>query len=109
MKNCFLESRACLSLMRAVPKKIEPERLFFAKPGLSEFHKVSAQKTIFRVCFLQSRASLSFIRAVWKNIFLEPEALFFCKAGLLCVSKEQCGKNIFLEPEKLFCRKCNPC
>ena len=29
---------------------LEPEKLLFAKPGLSEFHKVSVQKKN-RVCF----------------------------------------------------------
>ena len=65
---------------------LEPEKLFFCKAGWSEFHKVSVQKTIFKSLksfFLQSWAGLSFIRLVCKNIFLEPEKLFFCKAGLV--------------------------
>ena len=42
---------------------------FFAKPGLSEFHKSSAQKKQFLEpdIFLQSRACLSFTRAVRKK------------------------------------------
>ena len=40
---------------------LEPEKLIFAKPGLSEFHESSTEK---------------------KNNFLEPEKLFFCKAML---------------------------
>ena len=42
-------------------KFLEPEKLCFAKPGLPEFHKSSAEK----------------------NNFLEPEKLFSCKAGLV--------------------------
>ena len=37
-------------LTRGMRKKndfLEPEKLFFAKPGLSEFHKVSVQETTF--------------------------------------------------------------
>ena len=30
-----------------------------------------------------------------KNVFLEPEELFFCKAGLVQVSKNTAGKTFF--------------
>ena len=43
--------------------------VFFAKPGLSEFHKSSAEKKI-RAFFLQSRTCLSFTRAAPKKHFL---------------------------------------
>ena len=66
----MLQSRACLSFMRAVQKKIEPEKLFF----------------------LQSQAFLIFIRLVCKNIFLESENCFLQSRAFLS-SYEQCGKN----------------
>jgi len=46
-KMFFLQSRLCLSFIRAVWKKTFFKSLisFFAKPGLSEFHKSSAEKT----------------------------------------------------------------
>ena len=51
-------------------KKIEPEKLFFfAKPGFSDFHKVSVQKHFFRVwkLFFTKPSFSEFIRAVWKK------------------------------------------
>ena len=58
-------------LTRGMRKKIEPEKLIFAKPGMSEFHESSTENNIFlepeKLFFLQSRASLSFKRAVWKK------------------------------------------
>ena len=46
---------------------LEPEQLFFAKPGLSEFHESSAKK----------------------NNFLEPEKMFFCKARFKGVTPQK--------------------
>ena len=62
---------------------LEPEQLFFAKPGLSEFHESSAEKNNFlepeKMFFLQRQACLNFIRLVcnkhffrvWNIVFLQ--------------------------------------
>ena len=62
-------------LTRGMRKNIflKPDTLFFAKPGLSEFHESSAEK---------------------KNNFLEPEKLFFLKRqACLNFIRLVCKKN----------------
>ena len=44
-------------------------------------------------------------RGMRKNDFLEPEKLFFCKAGWSEFHKVSVQKNNFLEPEKFFFAK----
>ena len=60
---------------------LEPEKLFFAKLGLSEFHESSAGKKKHRACFFAKPGLSEFHKiSVQKNIFSELEKLFFCKA-----------------------------
>ena len=43
---------------------LEPEKLFFAKLGWSEFHEISVQKQFFgarKIVFLQSVVSVNFV------------------------------------------------
>ena len=73
-------------------KKLEPENLIFAKPGLSEFHESRKKQSLY--FFLQSRASLSFIRAVWKKQFFRAwKAVFLqshaCMIFVRLVRKKQ--------------------
>ena len=73
-------------LTRGMRKKIEPEKLFFAKPGLSEFHESSAEKNNSlepeKMFCLQGQTCLNFIRPVCQKK-IEPGKLFFCKGELL--------------------------
>ena len=62
---------------------LEPEKLFFAKLGLSEFHESSAGKKNIEPVFLQSQACLNFIRLVCKkNFFRSLKNCFSAKPRL---------------------------
>ena len=80
-EKCFLQSWACLSFMRAVRKKYSLKTCFFlARPGLSEFHKISVQK----------------------------KKSFFFKAELLWVSWKQSGKKKFFRAWKIIFPQLQP-
>ena len=78
-----------------------------AKPGLSEFHESSAEKSSFlepeKLFFLQSQACLNFIRLVCKKqCFRVPKIVLVAKPGFFEFQRIARKKHIFLELDIFF-------
>jgi len=90
-------------LTRSMRKKMEHENVFFAKPGFSEFHESSAEKTFFLepeiIFFCKAQACLSFIRAAW-NKHESVKNCFFAKPGFSEFHKSSAEKAIFQSVKK---------
>ena len=79
--------------------------MFSAKLGLSEFHESSAEKIQLENMFFLARPGLS----EFHKISVQKKNVFFSKPSFSEFRESSPEKNIFLEPEKLFFRSCNPC
>ena len=87
---------------------------FFAKPSFSEFHESNVEKNIFlepeKLFFLQSHACMNFKRLVCKKHFFGAWKIVFSQSpASLSFMRAMWKKNIFLEPEKLFFLQSHAC